>query len=328
VVQPTLLAYRGGVFHALLVLAAAVLWGTTGTAQALGPDGLDPLLVGAGRLVLGGALLVAYAVASRAWTRRTGRLSPRDLAVAAACVAAYQLCFFAGVARAGVAVGTLIAIGSAPVFTGLVGWLAGQGRPSRVWAVATMLAVAGCAALVLGGHGPDAGTGGRALSGPDPLGVVLALGAGLSYAGYTVGSKRLVSTVGPTGAMAAVFGSAGLLLLPVLVIRIATVGADAAPAGTVSVVVYLAVVPTALAYLLFGRGLEGLHPPVVATLSLAEPLVASILGVAVLGEPVTPLRLAGAAFIFAGLATSMLAARPPRPPPNSPRVDLGVVPAS
>jgi len=190
------------------------------------------------------------------------------------------------------------------------------------------LLVAGCAALVLGGHGPDAGTGGRVPSGPDPLGVVLALGAGLSYAGYTVGSKRLVSTVGPTGAMAAVFGSAGLLLLPVLVIRIATVGADAAPAGTVSVVVYLAVVPTALAYLLFGRGLEGLHPPVVATLSLAEPLVASILGVAVLGEPVTPLRLAGAAFIFAGLATSMLAARPPRPPPNSPRVDLGVVPAS
>ena len=53
------------VIHAVLVLGAAVLWGTTGTAQALGPEGLDPLLVGSGRLVLGGALLVAFAVISR-----------------------------------------------------------------------------------------------------------------------------------------------------------------------------------------------------------------------------------------------------------------------
>ena len=298
------------VIHAVLVLAAAVLWGTTGTAQALGPDGLDPLLVGSGRLVLGGALLAAVAVVTGIWRQRPQsrrephRADRRAVAVAVVCVAAYQLCFFAAVARTGVAVGTLIAIGSAPVFTGVVAWLAGQGRPGRVWGAATALAVAGCAALTLGGA---FGTADPASDRVDLVGAGLALAAGLSYAGYTVASKRLVSTMGATGAMAVVFGGAGLLLLPVLVGRIAAAG-DWTP-GAVPVVIYLGVVPTALAYVLFGHGLVGLRPPVVATLSLAEPLVASILGVALLSEPVTPVRMLGAALILAGLAASVLSAR-------------------
>jgi DME family drug/metabolite transporter len=300
------------VIHAVLVLGAAVLWGTTGTAQALGPEGLDPLLVGSGRLVLGGALLVAFAVIAGTWRRRPDqvrrrrphRADRRAVAVAMVCVAAYQLCFFAGVARTGVAVGTLIAIGSAPVFTGVVAWLAGQGRPGRVWGAATALAVAGCAALTLDGA---AGTAEPSPNRADLHGVGLALAAGLSYAGYTVASKRLVSTMGPTGAMAAVFGGAGLLLLPVLILRVATEGGWTP--GALPVVVYLGVVPTALAYILFGHGLVGLGPPVVATLSLAEPLVASILGVALLGEPATPVRILGAALIFSGLAATVLSVR-------------------
>lgn len=302
---------------ALLVLAAALLWGTTGTAQALGPAGLDPLLVGAGRLALGGALLTGFALATGALRSHPSATAPRrwfDLAMPAGCVAAYQLCFFAGVARAGVAVGTLIAIGSAPVFTGVLSWLAGQGRPSRPWLIATVLAVVGCVALVAGR--PADGSTGTEASAPaiiDLWGVALALGAGLAYAGSAVGSKRLVTRMGsPTGAMAAVFGLAGLLLLPLLVVRLAAGGAGDSPVATLGVLVYLAAVPTALAYLLFGRGLASLHPSVAATLSLAEPLVAAALGVGLLGEPVTGVRVVGAVLIFAGLAASMVTGRATR----------------
>jgi drug/metabolite transporter, DME family len=311
---------------ALLVLLAALLWGTTGTAQALGPTGLNPLLVGAGRLVLGGALLAAFATITGAWRDGAGATSagrvatpaPQHraglpwlaLAISAGCVATYQLCFFAAVERAGVAVGTLIAIGSAPVFTGLVGWLTRQGRPGSAWFAATALAVAGAALLVLGAPTGDAGrrSGGTA----DLLGMALALGAGLSYAGYAVGGKRMVDRMhSPTAAMAAVFGAGGALLLPVLV---AVLLADPPPterlAGATTVIIYLAVIPTALAYLLFGRGLAALPAALVATLSLAEPLVASTLGVVVLGEPMTAVRAAGALLIFTGLGLSVLAARP------------------
>ena len=62
----------------VLVLLSAVLFGTTGTAQALGPDAA-PVTVGAARIAIGGALLllVARAVPAPAapWPRRSIRLA-------------------------------------------------------------------------------------------------------------------------------------------------------------------------------------------------------------------------------------------------------------
>lgn len=65
-------------------------------------------------------------------------------------VAAYQLCFFASVDRTGVAIGTVVAIGSGPVFTGLLSWLFDRVPPTRRWAGATAVAITGCAALIGG----------------------------------------------------------------------------------------------------------------------------------------------------------------------------------
>lgn len=273
------------------VLLAAVLFGTTGTAQALGPEGSSPLLVGAGRVALGGLLLALLAAA--AGRLRDGiRWRPAPVLVTGAAVAAYQLCFFAGVQRAGVALGTIVTIGSAPAFTGLLGWLAGQGRPGRVWAVATGLAVVGGALLVGSGSGELR---------PDPSGVGLALASGIAYAGYTVAAKGLLDDGHhPLGVMGRSFGLGGVLLLPVVVVL-----GPPAVTGSPSILLvigYLAVLPTLAAYVLFARGLAALPAASVATLTLAEPLVAAVLGVVVLTEPVTAARAAGAALVVAGLA--------------------------
>src|SRR5215216_6448716 len=131
----------------VLVLLSAVCFGTTGTAQALGPDAA-PLTVGAVRIAIGGALLllVARAVPAAAapWPRR-------ELAVIAVAIAAYQLAFFAAVDRTGVAVGTVVALGSAPAIAGVGGRLVDGVRLTRAWAVATALGAAGVAVLALGG---------------------------------------------------------------------------------------------------------------------------------------------------------------------------------
>ena len=113
-----------------LVLAAAVLWGTTGTAQALAPTGASPLTVGAVRLAIGGLALLALALWRGAF--RGGRPWPlAATALAAACIAGYQVTFFAGVASTGVAAGTLVAIGSAPVLAGTFAFLlAASAQPS------------------------------------------------------------------------------------------------------------------------------------------------------------------------------------------------------
>ena len=123
----------------LAVLAAAVLFGTTGTSQALGPDGSTPLSVGVMRMVIGGTGLavIAFALAARharrsphapAKTVRSlslshGGLRPLGLMVlTGVCISLYQPLFFLGTTRNGVAVGTVVALGSAPILAGLLEW--------------------------------------------------------------------------------------------------------------------------------------------------------------------------------------------------------------
>ena len=107
----------------LYVVAAATLWGTTGTAQALGPDGASSVAVGATRNVVGAVVLVAVAALRGRLREGARELERRPLVLAALATAAYQLCFFGGVRLAGVAIGTVVGVGSGPVWGGLVGWV-------------------------------------------------------------------------------------------------------------------------------------------------------------------------------------------------------------
>src|SRR4051812_8147369 len=130
------------------ILVAAVLFGTTGTAQALGPAGLSPLSVGAARVVIGGGVLGVLALAR---PRAVARMSPALVVCAGAAVAAYQLTFFEAVHRAGVAVGAVVAIGSGPVAAGALERALGDAWPGRRWLAATALAIGGIVALSVGG---------------------------------------------------------------------------------------------------------------------------------------------------------------------------------
>jgi DME family drug/metabolite transporter len=264
----------------VLVLLSAVCFGTTGTAQALGPDGTEPSVVGAARVAVGGGLLALLA-----WRRGGGRWPALPVLAGAVGVAGYQLTFFAAVDATGVAVGTVVALGSGPVFAGL---LAREPLTPR-WAAATGLAVAGVTVLVASGTSAEL----------DPGGVLLALGAGLSYAAYTVAAKRLLADHGPEAVMARLFGLGAILLAPVLVIKgLGEVGS----AGGIALAVYLGAVPTALAYVLFARGLRHLPAGEVATLTLAEPVTATALGVVILGERPGAVAAVGVVLVLAGLA--------------------------
>jgi DME family drug/metabolite transporter len=287
----------------LQVLLAALCFATTGTAQALGPDGTDPVGVGAARILVGGALLVAVAVITRGGVRGL-RWAPLPVLAAVAGVACYQLAFFAAVADTGVAVGTIVALGSAPTLAGLFEWLLDRRVPDPRWAAATALACAGVAMLALSG-------GAASVSAP---GIALAVVAGGSYAVYTLAAKRLLSAGhAPERVMAAAFGLGALVLLPALALSTPDwlLRADG-----IGLALFLGIVPTALAYVLFARGLRRLSASETATLTLAEPLTAGALGAIVLAEPVTATSAAGAGLVLAGLLA--LAVRVPVPAVASP----------
>jgi DME family drug/metabolite transporter len=271
------------------VLLAAVCFGTTGTAQALGPDGLAPAGVGAARILVGGALLVLVAVVMHG-ARALFAVASRAALVAAGGVAVYQLSFFAAVKDTGVAVGTIVALGSAPTLAGAFEWALDRRVPSRAWALATALASAGVAMLALAGGG-DASI--------SPLGVALALVAGASYATYTLAAKRMLGAGhAPETVMAVSFGLGAVALAPVL----AATGVEwLGHADGIGLAVFLGVVPTALAYLLFAHGLKRLTAAETATLTLAEPLTAALLGVAVLSEQLTLPATCGAGLVLGGM---------------------------
>jgi DME family drug/metabolite transporter len=285
----------------LQVLLAAICFGTTGTAQALGPDA-SPLTVGAVRIAVGGLLLLgAQRVAARAGA---GPWARRPLVVAAVGVACYQLSFFAAVKDTGVAVGTVVALGSAPALAGAGGWLLDRRRPDAAWLAATALACAGVALLALAGGGSE-------VSAP---GVALAVGAGASYAAFTLASKRLLDAGhGVEPVMARAFGWGALLLVPVLLIGDVS---WVATAGGAALALWLGAVPTAIAYLLFARGLRHLPAGEVATLTLGEPVTAAVLGAVVLAERPGAVAVAGIGLILAGLAVLAIPGRraaAPRP---------------
>lgn len=268
-------------------MAAGALWGTSGTAQALAPAGAAPAAVGAVRLAVGSAGLLIVALL-RGELGQAGRLPRAALLVAAATVASYQLLFFSGVSLTGVALGTVVGIGSSPIWAGLLARLVEAEKLSRRWILATTLAVGGAGLLIAGGRSLQVNL----------HGIVLALAAGASYAVYTAASKRLLRHASPDAVMAAVFGLAAVLLLPILLQS--QLDWLATPQGAV-VALHLGLLATTLSYLAFSRGLRQLPSATAVTLSLAEPLTAATLGLLVLKESLTPLAALGGGLLLAGL---------------------------
>lgn len=304
----------------VFVLLASVIFGTTGTARVLGAPDVDVTSLGAARIVVGGALLALVALLLRARSRRRPialresdrpgpRLPPVVAAVAvtigAVGVVAYQPTFFLGTERNGIAIGTLVALGSAPLATGALGWVLERRFPGARWAIATGVAVIGLVLLA------QAGSPVSAAGGVDPLGLLGSLGAGVSYAVYTLASKRLLDA-GWSGAstMGSVFGVAAAIGAVVLV---ATVPTWLGTTSGVLTVLWLGGVTVAVAYLLFAAGLGSLPAPTVSTITLAEPLTATLLGVLVIGERLPAMSWVGLAVMAAGIVVLIL--RPRRTAP-------------
>ena len=295
---------------ALAVLAAALCFATTGTAQALAGVDASPLAVGAARIVVGGGILGLIAL-SRARLSRPRRAASRGstavlVGIAAVGVLAYQPLFFLGTRENGVAIGTVVALGSAPIATGIVDAIRSRRLPSGRWMLATAIALTGVV-LVSGVTG-----GGVALA---PGGLLASAGAGMSYALYTVCGKALIERGwDSTRVMGTVFGVAAVASVPVLL----TAGTSwlLTPNG-LALALWLGIVTTAVAYLLFGWGLARLTAVTVSTLTLAEPLGATLLGLLVLHEQLTPVSAIGLALIAAGLAVVSAPSRRREEVPNA-----------
>ena len=299
---------RNSLSKVLVVLAAGLLWGTVGPAEILAHSQAGPVAVGGARILSGGLVL---AVITLIGNPAAFRALPRDawpsLLAASAATATFQGTFLTSAARTGAAVATAVTFGIAPVSTGLCERITLGTRLSRRWAAGTVCAVAGCA-LISSPHG--AGPAGQAHA--DIYGIACGVLAGGCFGVYTVSAKRLIrGNVNMLAAVPVTLLIGGAALAPWTVPGLAGLSAP----RSLALVAWLGPVTVALAYWLYVAGLRRLTAATAATLSLAEPLVATALGIGILRERLSPSIAAGTLLLLGGLV--LVSVPRPRAGPGS-----------
>lgn len=271
----------------LAILAAGISFGTTGTAQTLFGKNISPLAIGSSRLFIGAIALSL--IARRLRIENPVKIRPIYLIISVLGMASYQLAFFSSVRLTGVAISTLTALGSAPIFTGIVAYIVAREKPTRVWFSATVLTTIGI--VLLNFKQSDAQV--------NFLGVLLALLSGLGFAIFNVVSRMsLNSGVTASQLMAKTFMWAAILVFPLCFIDGLAWMGTAKGAG---LIIWLGVATTGLGYTFYGYGLKRVHSSTASTLVLSEPATATLLSVTVLGNTLMLNSWLGIATIIAGL---------------------------
>lgn len=278
----------------LLVMVAALLWGTTGTAAFWIGAQVSPLAIGAATMGIGGVVLALLGGSSSlAVLRDAGTRAWAVLGILG--VVLYPLTFYWGMSQAGIALGNLIALGLGPLIVALLEWGVDSSAPSRLWWFASGIALAGIAVMSVAkvdlGGGRESNVG---------LGVVLAVTAGVSYGLYTYAFGRLIERGHtPRAVIGAMFGGAS----PILLLALAVTGAGLfASVSQVALVGYLVLGPMVLAYVAFSVALKTLRSSTVASVALLEPVIAGLLAIVLVGERLGPLAWVGGLGVLGAMA--------------------------
>lgn len=149
----------------------------------------------------------------------------------------------------------------------------------------------------------------------DPIGVLAGLAGAVSMAFGTVLSRHWQPPVPPLTFTAWQLTAGGLLLVPVALLL-----EPALPAPTADNLIgflYLGVIGAALTYIVWFRGLSRLGPATISPLGFLSPLVAVVLGWALLGQDLRPLQIAGMLVILGSVWLSQKAQAAPAPLPRA-----------
>ncbi|MFC4078205.1 DMT family transporter [Salinithrix halophila] len=276
-----------------LVCMAAMMWGTAGiTGKWLSVHHqLDPLSIGAWRLLLGVPLMIIAAWIER---KRNGKVKPlhpshqKLLLLFGIGIAGYQICYFSAVDRTMVSTATLITICLAPVLVALCSRWFLREPWGRKTGMALVLGITGTALLI----GVDSL---RGLSNTHFLfGNALAFVAAFCYGGYTLVGKKLLSGVEPFRIIAWAFTLGALFMLPFITL----------PGFSLEVwsaLLFLGWIPTALAYVVYILGLERTMATHASVAALLEPLTATVLAVTLFGEQLHSFGWVGVTVLLASM---------------------------
>ena len=275
------------------LLAVAVLWGGTWPAGKLAAEDVPPATVAVVRFALAFVLLWLWA---RLRGRRVGLPARRDLplvlVMGGSAVLGYNLFFLYGLRLAPATDGSILVPSLIPILTTLLAWPVLGDRPPARTALGFAIAVVGLVLVV----DPVGGFGSARLEGD-----ALLVGAAFSWPWYTLAGRAATGRFGSIAANVYATGAGALMLLPFSFALGGWGALGQATAGAWASVVYLGVLGTVLAFVLFYEGVREIGAARAAAFTLLVPVFGVLASVLVLGEPLRPLLAAGGAIVLAGL---------------------------
>lgn len=283
------------------LVVAGVAWGTAGAAAAFlyRSSDLGPVALSFWRYV--GGLAVLLAVRAVRPRRRPAKAAPEPvrrrlvrIGATGVGLTVFQTAYFAAVQATGLAVATVVTLGAGPVLIAVGARLTMGERLGGGGTAAVAGALGGLCVLILGS---GAGT-------VRPDGVVLALVSAAGYATINLVTRRLGRDGGGPGAGSTTVGAfavgAVCLLLPAAAEGLVPQAPE--PGRVLALLVYVAVVPTALAYALYFAGAAVVRAATTSVIMLIEPVSAAVIAVVLLGEHLTAAAIVGTVLLLAAVA--------------------------
>ena len=272
------------------ILAAAALWGIIGVwNRRLMAGGLSPYSIVVVRNC-GGLVLLTAVMALR--DRSVFRVERQHLkyffGTGVVSVVLFTVCYFSCQEICSLAVASIL-LYTAPAIVVVLSALLWREPVTKKKLLALGLTLVGCALVCGVFSGALTVTGG---------GIALGLGAGFFYALYSIFGRYALAHYGPMTVTVWTFVFAGVASL--VLVRPAELATLAQPSMALTAV-GLVVCSTVLPYILYTRGLARVEAGKASILASLEPVVASVAGVVLFGEPMSPLTAAGIVCVLAGV---------------------------
>lgn len=281
-------------FGYLLIFITGILWGTIGIfVKEMSKCGADALTISFLRVALAFAVMLVVTIA------RSGlhsfRIDKRSLLFSAllgiVCQGIYNIFYSYAVVLAGVSISAVL-LNIAPAFTMVISVLLFSERLTVWKVVALLINMVGCTLTVTGGN--------FSIQTMSVVGILCGVGAGICYAMTAIFGKFAMAEADPfVTSTYSYFFAALLLFAPA---KPWTMQADGSLLRVLIIGLLLAMIPTALAYVLYYIGLtfitETSKVPIVAS---AEPIVGTILGVMLYHEHMDAVSAMGILLVLASI---------------------------
>jgi drug/metabolite transporter (DMT)-like permease len=297
------LTERGESSTYLMLAATMALWGSAfaGSKIALEyvPHGVAAMLrFGLGALLMLGWLALVGGL--RLSTRELGRLAVAGLLG----VFGYNALFFWGLSLAPSIDGSLLIPVLSPVLTVGAATVLLRERASRPRVAGLLLGLAGAAVFLAGIEGGFGEVGAERL-----LGDLIYVAAAATWAAYTLIGRRVLADTDPVRETTFAMVIGAVLLAGLAAPAAPDVAWSELPPRFWGTMAYLAIGPTALAFVLFYIGVRRIGPTRTSIMMFLVPVFGSVTAIVLLDESLSPVQVGGAVLMLAGALLALTEGR-------------------